>query len=761
MVPAHLLVFVCLCLATAVSAQVRLEAVLADPPGRDDAEFILIAGPPGAPLEGLALVAVEGDAGRGQGRVDWRFRFRPYHRIGPDGRFLLGPCEGLERRFGAAPDQAIGKNTLENSSLTLALIPVEALEADDPLAARAVDAVALLDGPSDRAYFDAPRVGPPWPKGARRTDGGWRPAPDLRPAGGSGAGCRPRPAAIPAIQGRGPRSPYEGERVLTEGVVTAVMRGKRQVWIQDPEGDGDRWTSDGLIVRDARGWPFQPRPGDRVRLVGRIQEYARGRELPQTQLVDLERAERLAGDRPLPEAVPLRRLPHVFLSAAIRRWEAMEGMRVRLGAAVVVGPSDRYGTVTVVHRKRLARCPAPVDPDACSGLVMEPRLGPHLLVRPYPGGRVDYNPERIFLDDDLARLPDLRPGDVVGEITGVVGYAYGAYRLYVQNANPRVAPLPEAPVDPLPPRRPEWLRLATFNLKNLFDERDDPGKADERSTLGPRQLKRKLDKLARVIAGELQGPDVVLVQELENEPVGQRLAARVSELTGRSYHLRSLDAGDRRGIEVGLLWATERLTLEDLFLLEARHTGGVAVPGRAPLVARLRLDDGARLTVVGVHFSSRLGDDPLYGVRQPPQRPSDARRRAQARAVRAFVERVLENDPGAALVVAGDFNDLPFPEPGEGVDPVNLVAGTTPPRLENLVQRLPAPRRYTFIYRGNAQAIDHILVSPSLRPCVVGVFVAHVNADYPERLARRPATPLRASDHDPLAIDLARTCLPR
>jgi len=761
MVSARLLFLACLFFAATAFAQVRLEAVLADPPGRDDAEFILIQGPPGASLEGLALVVVEGDAGKGQGRIERSLVFRRYHALGPDGRFLLGPCAGLARRFDAAPDQSLPANYLENSSLTLALVPAEALETGDPLAAPAVDAVALLDGAGDRAYFGAPVVGPPWPKGARRTDRGWTAAPDLAAQGGTGAGCRPRPATIPAIQGRGPRSPYEGERVRTEGVVTAVTRNARQVWIQDPEGDGDRWTSDGLIVRDARGWPFAPRPGDRVRLVGRVQEYARGRELPQTQLVDLERVERLASGRPLPAAVPLRRLPHVFLSAAIRRWEAVEGMRVRLGAAVVVGPSDRFGTVTVVNRKRLARCPAPQDPDACSGLVVAPRLGPHLLVRPYRGGRVDYNPERIFLDDDLASLPDLRPGDVVGGITGVVGYAYGAYRLYVQDADPRAASLPEAPVDPLPPLRPDHLRLATFNLKNLFDERDDPGKADERSTLGPRQLARKLDKLARVVAGELQGPDVVLVQELENEAVGRRLAAAVSERSGRPYRLRSLDAGDRRGIEVGLLWAADRLDLEDLFLLDRRHTGGLAVPGRAPLVARLRLDDGARLTVVGVHFSSRLGDDPLYGVRQPPQRPSDARRRAQARAVRAFVERELGRDPSAALVVAGDFNDLPFPEPGEGVDPVSLVAGTAAPRLENLIWRLPAPRRYTYIHRGNAQVIDHILVSPNLRPCVAGVFVAHVNADYPERLARRPDTPLRASDHDPLAVDLARACLPR
>jgi uncharacterized protein len=89
---------------------------------------------------------------------------------------------------------------------------------------------------------------------------------------------------------------------------------------------------------------------------------------------------------------------------------------------------------------------------------------------------------------------------------------------------------------------------------------------------------------------------------------------------------------------------------------------------------------------------------------------------------------------------AGDFNEFQFGEPLQILERVGL---------SNLMETLPAGERYTSVFEGNAQAIDHLLVSSALGERLVlnGCDVVHVNAEYREQ----------ASDHEP---QLARFRLP-
>jgi predicted extracellular nuclease len=299
----------------------------------------------------------------------------------------------------------------------------------------------------------------------------------------------------------------------------------------------------------------------------------------------------------------------------------------------------------------------------------------------------------------------------------------------------------------------DWV-VTTFNVENLFDLENDPEKDDGDSTPTPERLETKLQKLATAIRVELELPEILVVQEIENTAILDELARRVNQANGTAYVSTSKGSSDRRGIEVGFLWDSSRVALREAFLLTGpdvdRAFGPSSdSPGREPLVGVFEIH-GKEVTIVGNHFKSKGGDDPLYGLNDPPIRATEVQRKAQARAVRNYVDAILENEADARVMVAGDLNDFEFGEPGEGPDhPLAILEGGEGKiPLTNLILREDEGERYTFIYQGNSQVLDHILVSPALLEYVSAVDVLHWNASYPASWTRDASTPLRSSDHD-------------
>ena len=86
------------------------------------------------------------------------------------------------------------------------------------------------------------------------------------------AGAAPPPAVtIMDIQGAGHVSPYDGVEVTTTGVVTAVAF--NGYYVQDPVGDGDDETADGMFVFQTFSLPSV---GDLVQLTDRVSEFIPG-----------------------------------------------------------------------------------------------------------------------------------------------------------------------------------------------------------------------------------------------------------------------------------------------------------------------------------------------------------------------------------------------------------------------------------------------------------------------------------------------------
>jgi predicted extracellular nuclease len=98
-------------------------------------------------------------------------------------------------------------------------------------------------------------------------------------------------------------------------------------------------------------------------------------------------------------------------------------------------------------------------------------------------------------------------------------------------------------------------------------------------------------------------------------------------------------------------------------------------------------------------------------------------------------------DRKAGVVVLGDLNDYQF-SPALSVLRTGTADGIGPALLTDLISTLPVDQRYTYVFNGVSQVLDHILVGNA----VAGVEyqVVHINAEYSDQ----------ASDHDPQVVRL-------
>jgi predicted extracellular nuclease len=135
--------------------------------------------------------------------------------------------------------------------------------------------------------------------------------------------------------------------------------------------------------------------------------------------------------------------------------------------------------------------------------------------------------------------------------------------------------------------------------------------------------------------------------------------------------------------------------------------------------------------VIANHFSSKGGDEPLFGRFQPPTRSTEVARHAQAQSVNDFVDELLAVDPDANVIVLGDINDFEFSET------VEILEGGV---LTTLMDTVPKAERYSYVFEGNSQVLDQILVSGNLLDNFpIEYDPVHVNSEFADQ----------ASDHDP------------
>ncbi len=581
--------------------------------------------------------------------------------------------------------------------------------------------------------------------------------------------------AVHVVQGTGSRSPLESSTVTVRGVVTARTGNGFFVQTPDAEADGDPATSEGLLVYTGGTPPPAAVRGALVEVSGTVREYVPSADPASPPVTELGGAVSVAvidTGRPLP-------LPVVLTAGELPRdgdaeqLERFEGMRVTARDLTVVAPTQGSvdeRTASAVSSGVLYTVLGPTPrPFREPGV---PVLDPLPAAAPCCVPRFDGNPERLRVDSDAQQgttALDLNSGSTVAAVTGVLDFAWRTWTLLPDPDGvdgPLAAPV-EAALD-----LPGGITVATFNLRRLFDDRDDPGLQEPVLTAAAFSL--RLAKISLAVRTELHEPDVLAVQEVEDLDTLDRLAQRIDAdaraaggpAPGYEAYLR--EGNDPGGIDTGLLVRTERVRVLEVSQLAASEIflfDGTLLHDRPPLLARLEdRASGLHLTVLALHMRSMNDiDDPSRGARVR------AKRAAQAESVaRIVADHVHDN-----LVVLGDLNAFPFSD--GWVDVVGTIAGSpaaadtvvTPtadlvdPDLRSAATAVRAPLRYSYLHDGSAQALDHVLVTPALLAHVAAAAFVHIDADMPETLADDPSVPERISDHDPFVVALSPNAVDR
>lgn len=565
------------------------------------------------------------------------------------------------------------------------------------------------------------------------------------------------------VQGSTRISPYAGKQVTdVAGIVTGVRTygSSRGFWIQDPDADDNPATSEGVFVFTSS--TPKVAVGDSVLVSGTVSEYvpggtssgnqslteitkptvtvvSSGNAVPAATVVDEDSVpDRYTGAGDTAANGSLNGLTLRPAKYALDYYESLEGMNVQVADARVVTATDPYTELWVTvkpweHRNRRG------------GTVY--------------GSYDSQNTGRLQIQSlgKPADFPVANVGDTLaGTTAGPLDYTqFGGYTLVASE----LGTLKSGGLKRETTRKQGRgeLAVATYNVENL-----DPSDAT-------------FAEHASAIVNNLQSPDIVSLEEIQDnngakndgtvaaDQTMQKLIDAIVAAGGPAYEWRSIDPVDKAdggepggNIRQAFLFNPERVSFVDRAGGDATTAVGVTkVKGRAALtVSPGRIDPanaawtnsrkplagefvfrGRTVFVIANHFASKGGDQALHAQYQPPVRSSETQRHLQATAVNAFVKDILAVQKNADVVTLGDINDFEF----SGTARLLEDDGA----LWSAIKSLPRSERYSYVYQGNAQTLDQILISPSIRKsCDFEYDSVHINSEFNDQI----------SDHDPQVL---------
>ncbi|MFL6167453.1 MAG: ExeM/NucH family extracellular endonuclease [Ornithinibacter sp.] len=601
--------------------------------------------------------------------------------------------------------------------------------------------------------------------------------------------CVATATPIGQVQGPDEASPLVGQRVTVRGVVVGDYEGPspalRGFYLQDPKGDGDPATSEGIFVFNGANSDLV-QLGDLVTVTGNVGENQGQTQISVTaaNVAECGTGTVAPTDVTLPMASPT-------------AFEKYEGMSVRFPQELSVTEHfqlGRFGQVTVSSGGRLVQPTNVVDPGpAAIALQAQNDLNQVII----DDTLNDQNPDPIIWGrggQPLSAENTLRGGDTTTGATGVMTYTW-AGNAASGNAW-RLRPLDQTgtgitfeAANPRPTSAPDVggaVQVAGMNLLNYFNTFDGlPDRVDNctggvtgaptdcRGADTQVELDRQSAKTVAAIAKI--DADVIGINEIENDGYGpdsaiSDLVDAVNASVGAGTYA-FIDADARTGqtdalgddaIKVGFLYKPAAVTpVGSTAVLNsvAFVNGGDSAPRNRPSLAQ-----AWRSAVTGGVFVTDINHLKSKGSACDAPDAGDGQANCaevRTRAVSLLLDWLGSDPTGTGdedVLLVGDYNSYAKETPI-----ATLEAGG----FTNLVERFQGEDAYSYAFDGQWGYLDQALGSPTLTGQVTGVADYHINSDEPSVLDYntdfKSAAQLeslyapdefRVSDHDPVLVGL-------
>lgn len=607
---------------------------------------------------------------------------------------------------------------------------------------------------------------------------------------------------IAEIQGEGARTPLDGERVTTRGVVTAAFPtgGLDGFFIQTPGtgGDMESSASHGVFVY-APELVSDVEVDDHVEVTGTATEY-----------YDLTQVDATAGE------VSVLDEPAEAVKPLTGPWPAAEAEREKFESMLWQPEGDwhvgdnyslnQYGEVGLVFGEsdlvpgeRLLPQPTDVAPAGSELAAAVEVENAQRSVTLDDGSTTNYVRNDAAKDTPLPYLDAATPVRVGAEATFtapvVLHYGFGEWRFQPQEQvtgadHPAVPASFSDTRTTAPADVGGDVKLASFNVLNYFpttgrefvdelggtcswytDRDGAPVTTNRCNPNGPRgaadaeNFERQEAKI--VAAVNALGADVVSLEEIENSAAfGKDRDFALATLTDALNadlgaeewaFVPSPDAvpADEDVIRTAFIYkkAAVKPIDESVILTDSDAFSNAREPLAQAFQARHGNADTRFLAVVN-HFKSK-GSDPEDGSGNADsgdgQGAWNEARVGQAEALVDFADGLKQERNTEKVFLTGDFNSYTHEDPMRvfaDAGYANLGAGT----------------EHTYLYGGLVGSLDHILASEAAVADVTGSAVWDINADEPIALEYSrynnnatdfyTADAYRASDHDPAIVGI-------